>query len=976
MDQVSRWKAAIPDELQVLRQWVLWRYGDARPNGKRVKRPISPEGKAVKVSDSQTWSTFDTVVEAYQAGAFDGIGFVFTEEDPFVGIDCDGMLFDGKPVDEGAWVLDQLGSVYAEISPSGKGFKAIVRGKLPKGKRNRCDLGPGRGVEIYDRKRFFTVGGEKLPGSVSEVPERQVALDLIHSRFFPQRSATRRQKSSRPFYAEASEERIHEILESLFSDNRPVVQSDVQGPPGDGRHPSPSHRDLAMCTWLVQHGANSPALIDACYRRLPGARACDKWDRDAYRIATCNKALERRPPVILNCPRPEPERISLAEYQAQMEHARFDLLGDEGVFLDHSFTGAGKTFQDVKLIAWLGEGLILAPTHDNCREIHRALVDARQQLGERGDDEVGLAPQLSDWNCVEHAKAKRAQAAQLSVDEVVCRGCPLKVACRDGSNVVGDQPGYIYLRDQARQKPMLVATQERGARGLERLIGDRKIVAIHENPERILRRTETLRAADLERLIDVLGEHARRGPSGSLTAILTAAKSLRRGLRQRKKTGAVRSATEPMRLSDSQAKQLVQTAHEDAASGASLSFLISYCRSKVDEVNIVFPQPPKHLDSPLAPEPLLQFVWKATLPEGKTYLIGDATSESRSMEKLLGQSVTDITPAGLPYPQAKIEQYRIDITRGGSIGEVAKLLRGALLLNSESRRVGVIGHSNHVNPLQASSSLEPEFRKRIVRWSYFGSGEDKSNNKWHQKCDLLIVLGTPRRKAGDLQLQLAGRGTPTQDGDWGPVRHETPDGVFEYNVYRDPHWREIYDQTVRADLVQAIGRGRTYTSVAIPVVVFTNQYLALPDVTYAEVEKEPTVNRKQFAVLQTLKPMHECGTSFTLATPSRGNSLVYTGGGGVADENAGKSVYNNKGIRPALSLRRNQETSESGGIPLREIMLRVIKKHGDDIGEASVRKALQHLRAFKLAAQRGKGPSSRWGWTERAWLFFDGQADE
>jgi putative DNA primase/helicase len=48
---------------------------------------------------------------------------------------------------------------YTELSPSGTGIHIIVRGELP-GSGNR--KGP---LEMYDKKRFFTVTGHGLGGT-------------------------------------------------------------------------------------------------------------------------------------------------------------------------------------------------------------------------------------------------------------------------------------------------------------------------------------------------------------------------------------------------------------------------------------------------------------------------------------------------------------------------------------------------------------------------------------------------------------------------------------------------------------------------------------------------------------------------------------------------------------------------------------------------------------------------------------------
>ena len=61
----------------------------------------------------------------------DGIGFCLSENDPFVGLDIDDCLKDGKPInDETGQLIDHLNKAgwYIEISPSGNGIHGFGKG--------------------------------------------------------------------------------------------------------------------------------------------------------------------------------------------------------------------------------------------------------------------------------------------------------------------------------------------------------------------------------------------------------------------------------------------------------------------------------------------------------------------------------------------------------------------------------------------------------------------------------------------------------------------------------------------------------------------------------------------------------------------------------------------------------------------------------------------------------------------------------
>jgi putative DNA primase/helicase len=76
----------IPAELRALPQWVNWKI--EQRDGKDTKVPYQPNGKRASSTDPRTWSTFERVCRSN--GDLAGhIGFVFTKEAGYVGIDVD-----------------------------------------------------------------------------------------------------------------------------------------------------------------------------------------------------------------------------------------------------------------------------------------------------------------------------------------------------------------------------------------------------------------------------------------------------------------------------------------------------------------------------------------------------------------------------------------------------------------------------------------------------------------------------------------------------------------------------------------------------------------------------------------------------------------------------------------------------------------------------------------------------------------------
>jgi putative DNA primase/helicase len=159
----------VPEELKQRPQWVCWRYEER--DDKLTKVPYTPRTlRRASSTDPTTWSSFEETAKAYQFGyddrpdveyyepSYDGIGFVFSDDDPYCGIDLDNCR-NAETGDVAPWaqeILDRAGDGYIEISPSGTGIHIITRGAVRGGGIRR---GP---VEMYSRGRYFTITGRIL----------------------------------------------------------------------------------------------------------------------------------------------------------------------------------------------------------------------------------------------------------------------------------------------------------------------------------------------------------------------------------------------------------------------------------------------------------------------------------------------------------------------------------------------------------------------------------------------------------------------------------------------------------------------------------------------------------------------------------------------------------------------------------------------------------------------------------------------
>lgn len=145
-----------------------------------------------KSNDPATWTSFDLVQSAYDPERFAGIGFMFSESDPFCGIDLDGCR-NPETGEVSPWAREVIleFASYAEVSPSMTGIKIFCRGKSPfsGGKKVQVD-GPAIGgkapaIEVYDRLRYFAVTGLKVKGP-DEPTDAVVALSWLKKCYWPE----------------------------------------------------------------------------------------------------------------------------------------------------------------------------------------------------------------------------------------------------------------------------------------------------------------------------------------------------------------------------------------------------------------------------------------------------------------------------------------------------------------------------------------------------------------------------------------------------------------------------------------------------------------------------------------------------------------------------------------------------------------------------------------------------------------------
>ena len=281
---INRIRENFPQELRDLDQWVVWRI-EAR-DGKPTKVPYSIAGYRAASDKPKTWSSFADATNTYANDNYNGVGFMFSESDPYAGIDFDKCI-EGNYIDpEKLKHIDRLDS-YSEISQSKTGAHVIVRANLPPGGRKSNK----HGIEMYDRLRFFVVTGDRMTDTPFSINDRQSIVNQFHAEIFPQKNETvAEHRPSEPVSIDDTT-----LLQKMFaSRNGADIESLWRGNLTDysGDH---SAADLSLCNHLAFWTGNDPSRIDSLFRQS-GLYRAEKWGRAArtgetYGAGTISRAI-------------------------------------------------------------------------------------------------------------------------------------------------------------------------------------------------------------------------------------------------------------------------------------------------------------------------------------------------------------------------------------------------------------------------------------------------------------------------------------------------------------------------------------------------------------------------------------------------------------------------------------------------------------------------------------------------------------
>ncbi|HFJ9284827.1 TPA: phage/plasmid primase, P4 family [Bacillus toyonensis] len=299
----------IPAELKNTPHWILWR-SEVR-NGKKTKVPYQINGEMAQSNNKRSWSTFPTIIKFYEQGDYDGIGFMFSKDDPFIGIDIDHCIQEGALTSLAEDIIETVNS-YTEYSPSGDGIHIIAKGKLPlKGPgtgRKNVDVG----LEVYRHGRYFTFTGDCLDRV--PVEDRTDELKVLFEKYLKEKPKPEKRQSTTSFEREDITSLTNaELWERMFDSKSGAAIKDLfQGMLINGDH---SSTDMALCNHLAFWTDKDGAKMDSMFRESSLLR--EKWDKPhssdgrTYGQMTIDTAILSTPSTIADYEPPEEKKYEV-----------------------------------------------------------------------------------------------------------------------------------------------------------------------------------------------------------------------------------------------------------------------------------------------------------------------------------------------------------------------------------------------------------------------------------------------------------------------------------------------------------------------------------------------------------------------------------------------------------------------------------------------------------------------------------------
>jgi len=268
----------VPEELKQRQQWLCYRIdGDDKiPKAPRWTVDGDLHVKNIGVRSNDEWTDYRTASEFVQETeqklppeeSLDGVGFVLTEDDPYVFVDLDHHIEEGEISDFAQEWLDELDG-WTEQSSSGDGLHIFVKADdfSMDGYRKKADE---LGVEVYTEARFCATTSDTLSNYNTSISPRANPLRRLAERYLVKEE----DDSSEPLepqWDDESEKDVPKIINtaSQYDDTFETLHR------GGTVHHDDSHDDISYLTKCFFWAKGDEGVVRDMAKR--SSRPRQKW---------------------------------------------------------------------------------------------------------------------------------------------------------------------------------------------------------------------------------------------------------------------------------------------------------------------------------------------------------------------------------------------------------------------------------------------------------------------------------------------------------------------------------------------------------------------------------------------------------------------------------------------------------------------------------------------------------------------------
>lgn len=310
---------ALPEALLPLAdypQFIIWAPVWDEVKQKYHKKPRNPAtGYDHSPTDPAIWMDAQTAIATAAANPDYGVGFVFTERDPFWFLDIDKCLTPENTWSETAqYLMGLFPGAAIEVSHSGQGLHIFGTGTAPEHGCKNSALG----LEFYTQERFAALTGTNAVGNALTDHSAQLAAAIPY--YFPTRAATGAEWTDEPhetWHGPKDDAKLIEkmlasrsaggafasdkaTLADLWTCDLEKLSAAYPDNFGGGRGYDGSSADQALCNHLAFWTGGDCERMDRLYRESALYR--DKWEREDYRentilgaVSACSNFYNSKP---------------------------------------------------------------------------------------------------------------------------------------------------------------------------------------------------------------------------------------------------------------------------------------------------------------------------------------------------------------------------------------------------------------------------------------------------------------------------------------------------------------------------------------------------------------------------------------------------------------------------------------------------------------------------------------------------------